>query len=70
MTPKAARNGTSRQLTRSRPGAATASTASRTRAAPVQRSAVSRVGGTPACSASVETVPLTAKNPAAASVRA
>ena len=69
-TPKTARNGTSRQVIRSRPGATIASTSSRPSAAPVQRSAVSRVAGMPACSARVETVPFTAKKAAAARVRA
>ena len=68
-TPNAARNGTSRQDTRSRAGATTARTASRTTAAPPQRIAVSQVGGTPACSARVDTVPLTANSPAAATVQ-
>src|SRR3712207_866570 len=69
-TPKVARNGTSRQDTRSRPGATTPRTASRTTAAPPHRSAVSHGAGTPACRARVETVPLTANRPAAPTVSA
>jgi hypothetical protein len=67
-TPNAARNGTSRQVTRSRHGATTPSTTSSPTAAPMHRSAVRIAGGTPAWSASEETVPLTANSPAAARV--